>query len=440
VNLRLLLALGATFAPSAALATPTACIFPFKGKTGPSVQKEVANRVCAAATCVEKSRAGKADFTVQGNVTQAGKKHLVTLEVTPRGKKKPAWRKTWGVSSDGKQLSDPDKALGALLGAMGLKEGSGQQTPAPAAEAGQQELKRPTRALVPLDLGGGEAPAAPAPSAAAPAGAAAPSAPEAWTRPSAAASSPPSAEVTARPRGHAPWVVVQAGTDVLTRNFSYSDLQIANLRGFRALAIVMPSLQLQLRPFAGGNAWLARLQLEGGVATSVGLRASISSRDVTWPASVLRVDGGLRAELLAPEVTGPGLALVAGYRLQSFSSGKAKDGTLLEGLAGTGYSALRAGAAGSWSFGAVTARAEFAALPLLGTGELQATYFPQTSGFGLEGMAGVDVALLPWLSLRLAGQATWFGTTFTTTETDPYIARGASDLYAGATTALRAGF
>jgi hypothetical protein len=387
---------------------------------------------------VEKSRAAKADFTVQGNVTRSGKKHLVTLEVTPAGKKKPSWRKTWGVTSDGKLLAEPGRALGALLGAMGLEDGPplDAPTPAPAADAAKEELKRPARTLLALDVGVGDAPE-PAPTATG--SSAVPSAPQSWaSAPTPSSSASP--EVTGRPRGKVPWVVVQAGTDVLTRQFSYSDLQIANLRGFRALAIVMPSVQLQLRPFAGGNAWLSRLQLEGGLATSVGLRASISSRDVTWPASVLRADGGLRVDLLAPAGTGPGLALVAGYRLQSFTSGKAKDGTLLEGLAGTGYSALRAGAAGSYRFGAVTALAELAALPLLGTGELQATYFPRTTGFGLEGMAGLDVALLPWLSLRLAGQATWFGTTFTTAETDPYIARGASDLYAGATAALRAAF
>ena len=88
----------------------------------------------------------------------------------------------------------------------------------------------------------------------------------------------------------------------------------------------------------------------------------------------------------------------------------------------------------------MTAFAELAALPLLGTGALQATYFPRTAGFGLEGLVGADVGLLPWLGVRLAGQATHYGTTFTTSETDPYVARGASDLYAGATAALRASF
>ncbi|MBM4379726.1 MAG: hypothetical protein FJ086_10565 [Deltaproteobacteria bacterium] len=435
MKLPLLLALGATF--SAAAAPPTAWVAPFKGKTGPSVRAQVAERVCALAACVEKSRATKADFTVQGNVSGDKKKYRVTLDLTPRGKKKPSWRKTWGVTSDGKGLADPDKALSGLLGAMGLEAGAPRAAPAVAAlrspdTTAAPEEKRRERVFTPLDLGGGEAPRASeeAPPAAPP------------PTPGAPRSTFPATQVTsAAPRAHAPWVEVQVGTEVLTRQFAYADLQIANLRAFRALAIVMPSVQAQVRPLAASGGWPSRLRLEGGFATSVGLRTSISSRTVTYPSSVTRLDGGLRADVLGtPGSAGLGLEAFAGYRSHAFTVGKASDQSVLEGLVGPAYSALRAGVAGRWGFGRVGAFAELAALPLLGTGELQATYFARTAGFGLEGMVGADVGLLPWLGLRLAGQATHYGTTFTTAATDAYLADGASDLYAGATAALRASF
>jgi len=436
VRLPLLLALAA-FSASAD-PSPAAWVAPFKGKTGASVRAQVAERVCAAATCVEKSRAAKADYTVQGNVTSDKKKHRVTLEVTPKGKKKPTWRKTVGVTADGKQLSEPDKVLAGLLGAMGLDPGLRRPDNAPAAAPAStgtppEEQRRRERVFAPLDLGGGEA-----------ARASQAASPDASTPPaleSAGVRTPARTEVAAAPRTHAPWVEVQAGTDVLTRQFSYSELQIANLRGFRALAIAMPSVQAQVRPFGSSTGWLSRLRVEGGFATSVGLRSSISSRTVTYPSSVTRVDGGLRADVLGTAgAPGLGVEAFAGYRLQSFAVGKASDDTVLEGLVDISYSAVRAGVAGRWGFGRVSAFAELAGLPLLGTGALQATYFPRTSGFGVEGMLGADVALMPWLGLRVAGQATHFGTSFTTAETDRYIARGASDLYAGATAALRASF
>jgi hypothetical protein len=85
----------------------------------------------------------------------------------------------------------------------------------------------------------------------------------------------------------------------------------------------------------------------------------------------------------------------------------------------------------------VSAFLEAAALPVLSTGDLQKSYFPKTSGLGLEGQAGADITFTPLLGLRVAGHVTRYALSFKTVDTDPYVAASAVDLYAGGTVALR---
>jgi hypothetical protein len=237
-----------------------------------------------------------------------------------------------------------------------------------------------------------------------------------------------------------PIVVVQVGLDVSTRSWGYVTKPSSNLRGYSAPAIFLPAARLELYPLARtGNAALAGIGLEGGYQMSVGL-SSASKDGPTFPSSVTRMDAGLRYKLPALVDGKLGLSVFGGYRIHSFRLSPAKDGTVITGLPNPTWTAARAGAGVSWKFGAVSAFLEGAALPLLGTGELQKSYFPKTTGLGLEGQAGADIALNSMLGLRLAGFVTRYATSFTTEPTAEFVATGAVDLYAGGTAAVRLSF
>jgi len=201
----------------------------------------------------------------------------------------------------------------------------------------------------------------------------------------------------------------------------------------------MPSVHVQLFPLARmGNAAIAGLGLEGGYALSVGL-SSAPSNGPAYPTTISRMDAGLRYR--SPGLLGDKLALSAfgGYRVEGFKVSPV-NGTTLVGLPNPTYSSARGGLGASYSFGTVSAFLEASALYVLNTGELQKAYFPKTSGLGLEGLVGADIRLTPLLGLRVAGHVTRYALNFTTVSTDTYEAKGAVDLYAGGTVALRVTF
>jgi hypothetical protein len=423
VNLHSLLALGFALSASVVSAAPSLHVAPFRGmKTASAVRAQVEERLCAASPCVKASRA---DFTVLGTLSPRGKKSArVQLEVLAKGQKRAAYRKTWALAPGFKQLADAEAALAELSAAVGAGEGQSGLRPAAAAPASR----------------GADAPAAP-PSSARPALDTLDviPAPAAAAELSTRREEPPASAERAAAPGRV-LAEVWMGVDVEARSFDYDALGIKNLRGFRAYTVVQPTVNARVRPLlALGGAW-TRLRLEGGFATSVALRASVASRAVTYPSSVTRVDAGLRVDAWDAPGLGLGLEAFAGYRSHGFAVQPASDGSVLDGLAQPTWTALRVGAAATWRAGRVGVFLEGAALPVLGTGDLQSAYFPRTSAFGFEGRLGADVALLPWLGLRLDGHLTRYGARFTTREADAYVAAGATDLYAGASLAIRGSF
>lgn len=424
-----LLALGLALTAASAAAAPSLHVAPFRGmKTASAVQAQVAERLCAASPCV---KASKADFSVLGTLSKRGKKSArVQLEVVAKGKKRAVYRKTWALAPGFSALADPDAALAELAEATGGASAvstppAPSVAPASAPKASAPVPPRPRPALEAIDL---DAPPA------------APEMPSRRSDPEPVHLSVGRASPAAEPAPAHALAEVWVGTDVEARNYGYTGLKIANLRGFRAYTVVQPSVNARVRPLRMlGGPW-TRLRLEGGFATSVALRASVASRTVTYPASVTRVDAGLRVDAWELRSVGLGLEAFAGYRSQGFSVRPATDGSVLDGLAEPTWSALKVGAAVTFRTGRVTAFLEGAALPVLGAGTLQSLYFPRTSAFGFEGRLGADVALLPWLGVRLDGHATQYGARFTTADTDAYVATGASDLYAGASLAIRGSF
>ena len=396
--------------------------------TAKAVHAQVADRLCAASPCV---KANRADFTVLGTLVRRGKDSArVQVEILAKGKKRAIYNRQWALAPGFAALADPDKALAEIAAVVGA--GASPAPASPRAPAERPEESRgapaPRPALESLD-----AFAAPAPLPA-------PSREEAPTvRGEAPAPVERSSPRPTRDDGLS-LVEAWAGTDVELRSYGYADLKIANLRGFRANTVVLPSVNGRVRPLLHlGGPW-ARLRLEGGFASSVALRASIASRPQSYPASVTRVDAALRVDAFELPALGLGLEAFAGYRSHGFAVKPAADGSVLDGLAQPTWSALKLGATVTWRTGRVTTFLEGAALPVLAAGELQQTYFPRTAALGLEGRLGVDVALLPWLGIRLDGHATQYGARFTTADTDAYVASGATDLFAGASLGIRGRF
>jgi hypothetical protein len=80
----------------------------------------------------------------------------------------------------------------------------------------------------------------------------------------------------------------------------------------------------------------------------------------------------------------------------------------------------------------------FQAIPVFSSGEIiSSAFFPRGSNFGLDGSAGIGIAFLKMLQLRLAFDFTRYGMTFTTEPTDAFVAQGATDQYLGGTATLR---
>ena len=430
MNLHRLLALTSALGAFGALAqpgparerpAPKVYIAPFKGlRTAATVQKQLSDVLCARASCIELPRQAprgqpkppSPDFVLTGQLTASKGGGRVALSVVPASQpgKPPGpavYSQLLALTADQSSMENVDQVSEALELAMGLPRSA-----APPVELETTEDTAPSPAPVPARA----------------------------ANPTAVVGPPEPSQPLPVPGAHAPWVVAQVGVSVITRNWGYAGLQGKTLRGYRAGVVPMPAVHLEIYPLARmGNAALAGLALEGGYATSVGLASS--TRDgLDFPTVITRWDAGWRYR--APGLMDGKLSFTAfgGYRVEGFEVSAARDGTTLTGLPSPTYSSIRVGGGASFRLGPVRPFLEAAALPVLSTGELQKAYFPRTSGLGMEGQAGAEVTFTPMLGLRVAGHVTRYALTFKTLDTDPYIASGAVDLYAGVTAALRASF
>lgn len=249
----------------------------------------------------------------------------------------------------------------------------------------------------------------------------------------------PTPPVTARPAPdpHQPVIAVEAGVDLVYRSLQYDNLEVHLLRAYRTEPIVaVPRLRLEFHPLAKDRrAAIAALGLEADFLTDIGLVSVDPADDISYPTNFLRFDLGVRWPLRLG-TTGLSLTPVAGYRLEIFEIGASARGTTIVGLPDMQYQAARAGTAIEYTLGAVDIFGRAELLYPFGYGGIR-TYFPDTSGFGLQFELGAGVHIAAGLELRLRGHYGGYFMSFDVQPTDRYRADGATDTYSGAALSAR---
>jgi hypothetical protein len=226
-----------------------------------------------------------------------------------------------------------------------------------------------------------------------------------------------------------PIILADVGLDIVGRSFDYNQLSQGNALRYSAPGIFSPRLDLELCPLAHsisgfGGRW--GISAEGTYA--VGLQSQLGTAPA-HPTSLLRFDGGVLWWLGNP--TGFSFAPEAGYRLLSFSTSAAKDGSVLTGLPNVTYGSLRfSGAIRFAASDSLRLDLRLSGMPVLGAADLIGpNYFTKGSGLGLEGEAGVRLLLTKQVGIGVFGEYTRY--TFSFNSTGAYQAKGATDQYYG---------
>jgi hypothetical protein len=429
------LLVAALVASPAIAAPPRIVVLPFTGPGANAARNQVVGALCDSATCVPAAKVGnkpkpdwkklkkeKVDYAVGGAVTRYKKKFSLDLQVL-NGPGKPKLKRSFPVDAKGRLGDAAAGAVGeAVLKAVGAS-GEGR-APEPVAE-----------------------PVTPPPSRTEPV--ATRTEPRRQPEPEPRAEEPParssSAEVSRpadepfRPKRKDPLFTVEVGPDLFGRWFAYTGVQTRNLRSYSAPLVVAPRLRAELFPLATvTRGFAAGLGVEAAYALALGLQ-SRSVDGPPHPTSLTRFDVAAKLRL-KPGSGEAAIVPTVGYRNTAFRVGQASDGTMLDGLPGITYSALLLGVGGELPVAddKLTLFARVCYLPVLSSGEIiSPSYFAAGTASGFDITAGAAYKVLPSVEVRLTGLVTRYGLTFTTADTDVYVATGASDLNAGANLSVR---
>lgn len=410
-------------------------VTPF-GAAGNDARSQVVSALCEQAECVsekkvtagsnpdwKKAKKEKVQFFVVGKVVKKGKKSSLELQVQAKAGK-PKFKNSWPL--EGAQLSDKSLAnVADVLGkAMGLAP---RKEAAPVEEKKAVEEKKPEPTPEPHkapEENRAEKKVTPPP------------APPAAEVPAEAA-----VEEPATPKR--PVFSLELGIDVESKNFTYASVATANLRSYRAAFILAPEVHGELYPLAlFQQNFLAGLGVELGFSIAVGLKSRRGGSDVAYPTNISKFDVALKWQIRPISSSEAYFTPIIGFRSHSFSVGAGSDGSVLDGLPGISYSALKFGLAGELPFGqsGLLAYGRFAVLPVLSAGPIiSSAYFKSGSALGIDFGLGLGFKL-PFaraLQLRLGFDFARYGLSFKSAASDTYVAEGAVDLYLGGNFAVR---
>jgi hypothetical protein len=240
---------------------------------------------------------------------------------------------------------------------------------------------------------------------------------------------------------------VDVGMEFAGKYFSYTQTERPNLRSYNAPLTVAPSFRLEFYPVALATQGLAAgLGIDGGAAIVVGLKSRLPSATggapISYPTSLLRVDFGARFRIRPFAGSDAAIVPAVGVRIHNFKVSQAEDGSVIDGLPGVSYTAIKIGLGGEIPIGERLAfGAAFTAMPLVGYGEIVSVdWFPRGGGFGFDINAWMTFKIAGPLHIKVAGNFTRYGLAFETQPTDTYIASGAVDVHAGGFVGLRLAF
>ncbi len=405
-------------------------IAPFSGPNGSNVRNQLVAAVCDTADCVntakvtagnkpdwKKAKKEAVQFFVTGVVAKKGKAQTLTLEVLS-GPGKSKLKKAFPVGSDGLAAKTLQQAIDSLKGAFGGASPPAQPTePEPVATTpAPTEVKpaEPTKTEPKKD---------------------APPPPPKKDEP---VEEPPPTKLKNR---RIPFIAIEAGSNVLNRNFGYVQ-PVTNLRKYLLPVVGLATAKLEFYPLAlGRQDILGGIGLEGSFSIAAWLKSRReNSTDDPYPTSTMRIDAGLAWRIMPVDSLSLAIIPLVGIRYHSFVVSPNAAGTRLDLLPNLTYLGVRAGL--GFEVGVaddfIFIFGRFQAIPVLSSGEIiSSAFFPKGSNFGLDGSIGVGIAFMKSLQLRLSGDFTRYGMTFTTDPTDAFVAQGAVDQYIGGTATLR---
>jgi hypothetical protein len=255
-----------------------------------------------------------------------------------------------------------------------------------------------------------------------------------------------------------PLFTIEAGSDLVNRSFTYSQLTTENLRSYDAPLIVAPAVRLQVFPLSRTmDGILAGLGIEAGYSFAVGLRSTApraaaggATARFTYPSSLTRFDIGAKLRAMPFSSSNAAIIPMVGFRSTSFSVAPAvEDGSLLDALPSLTHSGLNLGLGTEIPFADdfIVAFGHFKYLlssysgTVVRTGSTEAEpYFPNGSSSGIEVALGGGVRVTKNFEARLTAQFTQYNLAFQTQPTDLYITTGATDRFLGANLAIRYAF
>ncbi len=295
-------------------ATPTLgqrlAIVPFSGSTGAAVRNQLIAGLCADTDCVNPAKVTTGDkpdwkkakkealqFFITGTIVRKGKASTLTVEVASRPGP-PRLKRAWSLTDDTLAPATLQQVLAAVQQVLARSE----------PEAPDEAADEPSR----TGVNEPRAPVMPAP------------------------------DPIAR---RIPFIAVEAGFDLLNRNFSYV-APVTNLRKYRLDAFPLAAARLELYPLA-----LRRQDLLGGVGIEAAvsfapwLRSSRESEpgDV-YPTSTVRFDAGLSWRVMPLKTFNLSLIPLIGVRVHSFTVAPNAAGARLDLLPNLSYVGLRVGA------------------------------------------------------------------------------------------------
>ncbi|MGQ0504158.1 MAG: hypothetical protein ACT4TC_02470 [Myxococcaceae bacterium] len=456
--------LGSLLIATQVLGASKLSVLPFKGPKATTPRAQIYFPLCEEAECVAVDKAsahGKPDFVkakknrieglLIGTVVKTGRK--MTLDLKLLGVKgQTLYKKSYPLLPNGKLTpKQVSQAKDSILTSLSGGEGGGAAEEGGEEEVAEKPIKRgKEEAAEEESSGGAEEEEAP--------GAATreqkPSRREREEEESSASrrrrgseSEPEesSAEVSdsapsTKRASKAPLFAIQAGPDFFGPSLQWTGVATPNLRRYSSPLVFAPHLHGEFYPLALVGDTATGLGVELDFMISVGSRTRKSNDETSvYSTTASRFDLAARYRLMPIVDSRFAVTPFFGYRSQSFKVGSSStDGTPLDGLPSISYSALRLGAGVEVPIASVAnLYVDAAFLPVLGTGEIGAAYFPGAKASGLEFNAGVGFLLGGGFEVRAMGRYTRYGLSFITEATAVYQATGATDQQLGIALALR---
>jgi hypothetical protein len=223
-------------------------------------------------------------------------------------------------------------------------------------------------------------------------------------------------------------LIVDAGLDVGSRKFSYSDPLVGPLRSYVAPGVIGYAFAGELYPGAStGTAFVKDIGIVGRYAGSFPFSSQTRDGSQEASGSFTRSAFGVRGRILAgPKTSGPYIGLEGTYGTWAFVFEGSSP--IVAEVPSVTYKYLRGAIDARFPFGAFSLKPALGGMYVLSAGEFT-DRFPHSSIFGVDVGLTAAYTFLPWLEAKADASYTRIFSTANPQAGDAYVAGGALDEY-----------